>query len=160
MREALTDQVQQSRNRLDGRARLYWMGAAGAVALGAGAAGGIGLAVADGPWWLALLFTPPFVVAAVVYAWLHWRRWWWSVGREALELGHGVVIRHASYVPYHRIQQIDVDRDVVERALGLARLTVHTASATTDAGIPGLSAGEARELRRHLLEQAGRHDGV
>jgi uncharacterized protein len=158
--EAPTGQSQQSRNPLDGRARLYWMGAATAIALAAGMAGGVGLAVTDGPWSLALVFTPPLVVAGVSYAWLRWRHWWWAVGREALELGHGVVIRHASYVPYHRIQQIDIDRDLVERALGLARLTVHTASATTDAGIPGLAFGEARELRRYLLEQAGRDDGV
>lgn len=126
----------------------------------AGVVGGIGLAVVDGPWGLALALLPALVVAAVAVPFLHWTFWWWGVGDGALELGHGVVIRHSSYVPYHRIQQIDVERGPLERAVGLAQLTVHTASATTDATIPGLALEQARTLRQHLLERAGRDDGV
>lgn len=137
-----------------------WVLVTGAFLLGAGIAAGVGLAVVEGPWWLAVALTPLVVAAGTGYAWLHWRHWWWGTAGEALKLGHGVVIRHASYVPYHRIQQIDVERGPLERALGLARLTVHTASATTDAGIPGLGLDEARALRRYLLEQAGHDDGV
>lgn len=131
-----------------------------AVALAAGVAAGIGLAVAEGPWGLAFVLTPWLLTGAVAVAFLHWSFWWWDTGGEALELGHGIVIRHSSYVPYHRIQQIDVERGPLERALGLARLTVHTASATTDAAIPGLALEQARTLRQHLLERAGRDDGV
>lgn len=124
------------------------------------AAASVGLAAVDRPWWPVLPATPPAALAAAGWAHWEWRRWWWGTGAEALEVGHGVVIRRSSYVPYHRIQQIDVERGPVERLLGLASLTVHTASATTDASIPGLAVDDARALRRHLLEQAGRDDGV
>lgn len=157
---ASNDAGEPARQRLDRRARTLWaaLGAGGALAVGV--AGGVALVVVGGPWPVAVVLTPLLLLGATGAAMLHWGFWWWGTGDEALELGHGVVIRHASYVPFHRIQQIDVERGPLERALGLARLTVHTASATTDASIPGLALEEARALRRHLLERAGRDDGV
>lgn len=158
--EPLHSGLEAERQPLHERARTLWVLSIGAFLVAVGLAGGVALALTDGPWWLVVALTPLVVAAGAGYAWLHWRFWWWGTASGALELGHGVVIRHASYVPYHRIQQIDVERGPFERALGLARLTVHTASATTDAGIPGLALDDARALRRYLLEQAGRDDGV
>jgi len=48
----------------------------------------------------------------------------------------------------------------VERAVGLARLVVHTASAGTDATIPGIAAGDAEGLRRLILARTGHGDAV
>jgi membrane protein YdbS with pleckstrin-like domain len=102
------------------------------------------------------------VGAAVGFAWgrARWRRWRWSDLPEALELHRGVIVHRASYVPYHRIQQIDVERGPLERSLGLAQLVVRTASATTDAAVPGLAEDEAVRLRTRLLARAGVDDAV
>jgi membrane protein YdbS with pleckstrin-like domain len=97
---------------------------------------------------------------AVVAAALSWRRWTWSAWPDALELRHGVVVARASLVPYQRIQQIDVSRGPLERALGLSRLVLRTASATSDGELPGIPAEQADELRRHLLRRAGLDDAV
>ena len=99
-------------------------------------------------------------VAGTVGAGLAWRRWRWSAWPDALELRHGVIVQHASLVPYHRIQQIDVERGPLERALGLAHLVLRTASATSDASLPGIPAEDADDLRRHLLARAGIDDAV
>ncbi|HEY8547380.1 MAG TPA: PH domain-containing protein [Acidimicrobiales bacterium] len=150
-------------NPLDPRARRLWalMAAAGAVLLGA-VVTVVVLVVrgADGPWWAG-----PVVVAVggplgVVLARLEWRSWRWHDGPQALELRHGVVFRAASSIPYRRIQQIDLERGPLDRAFGLTQLVVHTASATTDAHIPGLHADDATRLRRHLLDRAGVDDTV
>ena len=71
-----------------------------------------------------------------------------------------MLYRQASLVPYHRIQQIDVTRGPLERALGLSHLVLRTASATSDGMIPGIPAERADELRRLLLERAGLDDAV
>jgi membrane protein YdbS with pleckstrin-like domain len=42
----------------------------------------------------------------------------------------------------------------------LAGLTIHTASAATDAGLPGLPVAEADRLRRLILDRAGAGDAV
>ena len=79
---------------------------------------------------------------------------------DALELRHGVFVLRESLVPYHRIQQIDVVRDPLERALGLSTLELRTAAATTDAKVPGIPADAAESLRRALLERAHVDDAV
>jgi membrane protein YdbS with pleckstrin-like domain len=103
-------------------------------------------------------------VAGAVAAWwlprASWRRWRYQVADDALELRHGVLRRVHSAIPYFRVQHIDVTQGPVERAIGLARLVVHTASAGTDATIPGIAAGDAEALRRLILARAGTGDAV
>jgi membrane protein YdbS with pleckstrin-like domain len=88
------------------------------------------------------------------------RFWRYHVADDALELRHGVLKRVHSAIPYFRVQHIDVAQGPVERAVGLARLIVHTASAGTDATIPGIAAGDAESLRRLILTRAGAGDAV
>jgi membrane protein YdbS with pleckstrin-like domain len=103
-------------------------------------------------------------VAGAVDAWwlprARYRHWRYQVAEDALELRHGVVRRVHSAIPYFRVQHIDVAQGPVERAVGLARLVVHTASAGTDATIPGIAAAEADGLRRLILARAGSGDAV
>ena len=88
------------------------------------------------------------------------RHWRYQVADDALELRHGILRRVHSAIPYFRVQHIDVAQGPVERAVGLARLIVHTASAGTDATIPGVAAGDAEGLRRLILARAGHGDAV
>jgi uncharacterized protein len=103
-------------------------------------------------------------VAGGLAAWwlprVSYRHWRYQVAPDALELRHGVVRRIHSAIPYFRVQHIDVSQGPVERAVGLARLVVHTASAGTDATIPGIAAGDAEGLRRLILARAGSSDAV
>jgi membrane protein YdbS with pleckstrin-like domain len=71
-----------------------------------------------------------------------------------------VIIANESLVPYHRIQQIDVERGPLDRLLGLSSLVLRTASATTDGKIPGIPAATADALRVRLLTRAGADDAV
>jgi membrane protein YdbS with pleckstrin-like domain len=113
---------------------------------------------------------PPGLAAALVAlagglaAWWHpraeYRRWRYEVAEDALELRHGVLRRIHSAIPYVRVQHIDVTQGPVERAVGLSRLVVHTASAGTDATIPGIAAEDAEDLRRLILARAGTGDAV
>lgn len=89
-----------------------------------------------------------------------WRCWGWAAWDDALELHHGVISQRASVVPYHRIQQIDIHRDLVDRMMGLSKLILRTAAATTDATLPGISAAHADELRHRLLQRSGHDDAV
>jgi uncharacterized protein len=107
------------------------------------------------------------VLVALVGALLSWwvpkveyRHWSYAVADDALELRHGIVLRVHSAIPYFRVQHIDVTQGPVERLVGLSRLIIHTASAGTDATIPGIAAEEAEALRHVILARAGTGDAV
>jgi membrane protein YdbS with pleckstrin-like domain len=113
---------------------------------------------------------PPGLAAALlalaggVAAWrlpaLEYRNWRYEVAEDALELRHGILRRVHSAIPYFRVQHIDVTQGPVERLVGVSRLIVHTASAGTDATIPGIAGGDAEGLRRLILARAGTGDAV
>ena len=100
------------------------------------------------------------VVLAAALPGLFYRSWRYRVGEEALELRHGVLTVKRSIVPYFRVQHVDLSQGPIERALGLARLKVHTASAGTDASLPGVELERAEEVRRLVLDRAEVGDGV
>ena len=104
------------------------------------AAAGIGLAV----WWPGACY----------------RGWRYRLAGQAIEVRHGVLTVKESVVPYFRVQHVDVSQGPLERALGLARLKVHTASAGTDASLPGVELERAEEVRRLVLNRAEVGDGV
>ena len=52
--------------------------------------------------------------------------------------GEAIMFHKATVVPYGRLQFVDVDAGPIDRMFGLATVKLHTASASTDATIPGL----------------------
>ena len=89
---------------------------------------------------------------------------WWLIGRQVRAIGYaerdddllvrrGVMFREILVVPYGRLQFVDVQAGPIDRAFGIAQVQLHTASATTDARIPGLSPQEAARLRDRLAER-------
>src|SRR4029450_7959272 len=102
------------------------------------------------------------VVGGLAAWWLpraSYRHWSYQVAGDALELRHGVVRRVHSAIPYFRVQHIDVAQGPVERAVGLARLVLHTASAGNgdtspgpDAAVgPGVPVEGEGQRRLHVL---------
>ena len=78
------------------------------------------------------------------------RAWAYCERAEDLLVRRGVMVSRLSVVPYGRMQFIDVVSGPVERLFGLATVRMHTASAASDARIPGLSSESAAILRDHL----------
>lgn len=99
---------------------------------------------------LALVGT---AVAAAVAPQLVWSNWSYELGDDALELAHGVLFREHSVVPWSRVQHVDVSHGPLDRRYGLAQLKIHTASAKTDAKLPGIASAEAEELRLEILQR-------
>lgn len=149
-------------HQLDPRIRVVWAVSSTVPWIVLGAAGAIGASVVGRPALAVAAVGVALVVAVVgvsVVGW-RWRCWQWSAWDDALELQHGVLNRRASVVPYHRIQQIDIHRDPIDRVLGLSKLILRTAAATSDATLPGIAAEHADELRHALLRRSGQDDAV
>ena len=89
---------------------------------------------------------------------------WWLIGRQVRSWGyaeraddllirHGVMFRVLVVVPYGRMQFVDVQAGPLDRAFGVAHVQLHTASAGTDARIPGVNQAEAERLRDRLASR-------
>ena len=79
--------------------------------------------------------------------------WGYAERADDLLIRRGLMFRELVVVPYGRMQFVDVQAGPLERAFGLAQVQLHTASAGTDARIPGLSAAEAARLRDRLASR-------
>ena len=69
---------------------------------------------------------------------------------DDLLIRRGIFFQRVLVVPYGRMQYVDIGAGPVERGLGLCTLKLHTASAGTNAEIPGLPAAEGARLREQL----------
>ncbi len=94
----------------------------------------------------------PIVALAVSLAMIgpRVRAWGYAERDDDLLVRRGVVFRSLTVVPYGRMQYVDVQAGPLERVFGVAGVQLHTASAATDASIPGLVPAEAARLRDRL----------
>jgi membrane protein YdbS with pleckstrin-like domain len=164
MEQASGDLLDGTEHGLDPRIGAVWAVAAGAVPVLAAAVAVTVLSASnrDNSSASPLIIAGGLALAAIaaVGARMSWSRWRWSAWPNALELRHGVVTAHESLVPYHRIQQIDIERGPLDRMLGLSSLRLRTASASSDGKVPGIPAATADALRVRLLALAGVDDAV
>ncbi|GAB3666416.1 hypothetical protein GCM10027589_31570 [Actinocorallia lasiicapitis] len=125
--------------------------------LGALLVGRTGGALATLSWTAASLLA--FGLAWIV-AELSYRAWGFLEREEDLVITSGVFVRRLVIVPYGRMQFVDVTSGPLEQAFGLATTRLHTASATTDAHVPGLPVAVADELRDRLANRGDRGTGL
>lgn len=112
---------------------------------------------------IALYVIVLYITAEVVY-----RNFHYSLSNTGLEKEHGVLHKKAVSVPYNQIQNINVSRTLIDRILGISRISIETAGRSdlapraivghqktyAEADLPGLTLGVAEELHDVLLEVA------
>jgi membrane protein YdbS with pleckstrin-like domain len=117
-------------------------------------------AVLDAPEWIAFAVGGVVLLLAGTHAFLRYRRWSFEIREDALYLERGVITQVRTVVPLVRIQHVDSSRGPTERIAGLASCVVYTAgSRGADVRIPGLSPGDADDLRERLKRLAIRAEG-
>jgi len=131
------------------------------ISLGVGTLAGVLVAIGlflvpDVPGWLPVAV---LVVDAVVTAWASWligrrvRSWGYAERADDLLVTSGILMRRLVVVPYGRMQLVDLVAGPIHRWLGLTTVQLHTAAATTDARIPGLTPAIAADLRDRLARR-------
>jgi hypothetical protein len=78
---------------------------------------------------------------------------------EAVYTLSGWLVREWRIAPISRVQTVDTEHGPLQQMLGLATVTVTTASARGPVKIGGLADGDARELARTLTERTQAHPG-
>jgi membrane protein YdbS with pleckstrin-like domain len=128
-----------------------------AVALGAVAVlvvGIVGNAKGSVPVWpFAAVAAALAIVALVLWFVLVPRMalsWRYAERQQDLVVRRGRLVRRLTVVPYGRMQVIQVRSNPIAHRLGIATVTLVTASADTDAHITGLPVDVAQALRDRL----------
>ncbi|MGX1806829.1 PH domain-containing protein [Nocardia sp. NPDC055321] len=91
--------------------------------------------------------------------------WWryavhrWEITDEAVYTRTGWFTQESRVAPITRVQTVDTYRGPLERLLGLATVTVTTASSAGAVHISALELADARATVTHLTEIAARHRG-
>lgn len=125
------------------------------------AATAIGLGLGFRSW------LPVIICLAVALPWIafqYWRqarvfhRWGFAERETDLYVRSGLLFRNLTIIPYGRMQVVEVKAGPVERAFGIASVSMVTAGPTVT--VPGLAADDAAALRDRLAsigqaQQAG-----
>ncbi|KAB7518669.1 PH domain-containing protein [Halosegnis rubeus] len=91
------------------------------------------------------------LLATLAYQVAYVRRFSYELTADTFDVYSGVFSRRSREIPYHRIQNVDVTRNVVQRALGIAELAIETAGGgETEATLQYLDVDTADELRAAL----------
>jgi putative membrane protein len=101
------------------------------------------------------------VLAIVGYEVAYWRRYEYALTADTLDIRSGVFGRREREIPLGRIQNVDIRRNVVQRALGIAALDLETAGGgETEAAIRYVDFEEAKRLQREIarLKRGGDAD--
>jgi membrane protein YdbS with pleckstrin-like domain len=124
------------------------------VALLGLAIGLVGLLVPPSPWDVVLAAIGATLLLSSAVAWVMVERvvknWRYAERAQDLLVTHGRLYRRLTVIPYGRMQVIEVSANPVSTRLDIATVTLVTASASTDARIPGLPTAEAHALRDRL----------
>ncbi|WP_348609918.1 PH domain-containing protein [Halobaculum rarum] len=114
----------------------------------------VGMGGGDGATPLAPLAIPAAFLLGAGAALARWYRFEYETLSDRLVVRSGVISRQEREIPLHRVQNVDVRRSVLQRALGLSTVTVETAGGgATEATLDAVGREEADRLR----EELGRH---
>lgn len=128
---------------------------------------GIGLLAGNAPGWVKILVTLGWLTVVGGLAWLSWMipAWQFRYTRYRVDflgllIHRGRMFHSELGVARSRIQHSDVTQGPIQRAYGIATLTIYTAG-TEDAqvALSGIAFDEARRLRAELTGQSS-HDVV
>jgi uncharacterized protein len=104
----------------------------------------------------------PLLIYLLLAAFLAWRYACASVARfgyvlldDGVWIESGVIWRKATFVPRARVQHTEVNHGPIDRKMGLAKLSLHTAGIRMQhITIPGLTEAGAHALRDTLLNRS------
>jgi putative membrane protein len=91
-----------------------------------------------------------FLLVSLVFAWLHWLRFRFAVGADAIVIESGVLSRQHRTIPFDRIQDVGIEQGLIARALGIAKVGLETGAGggkENDATLDAIGLDAAEVLR-------------
>ncbi len=95
------------------------------------------------------------------FAYLRWSRFRYGIGATEIIIESGVLSRNRRTIPFSRIQDVDVERKLLHRVFGLAKVKVESGGGGKDEGsLDSVSIAEADRIRAAVRHAKGQHIAV
>ena len=112
-----------------------------------------------------VMFFILYLIISFVWAKLTYRYWLYELAEDSFKKESGVIWKKYVSVPYERIQNIDINRGLFARILGLSDLQIQTAGSSAmyakflmgvsaEGRLPGLDKEVAEKLRDELIRRS------
>lgn len=110
---------------------------------------------------IAILILVAMLVLAYIWAYLNYHFYRYELTPNGFKKESGVIYKKYVTIPYEKIQNVDIHRNLLARLLGLSDLQIQTAgnsgggySGLSEGRLPGLSVSEAEVLRDELINRS------
>lgn len=91
-----------------------------------------------------------FYLMVFVFPKFRWKRWYYNVDEDSVDMLRGIIFRKRTVVPINRIQHVDTKQGPIYRKFGLSSINISTAATTHE--IPALDEETATQLRNIISE--------
>ena len=91
------------------------------------------------------------IALALAYEFAYYRRYQYTFTDDTFDIESGVLNRREREIPYGRVQNVDISRNVIQRLLGLSAINLETAGGgSTEAAIRYVTADAATTIQDEL----------
>jgi len=99
-----------------------------------------------------------FATIAYIYGILSYEYYRYGLTEEGFKKEYGIIIKKYTTIPYSRIQNVDIYRNLIARYLGLSEIRIQTAgysagNRTSEGVLPGVTVEEAEKIREELIKR-------
>lgn len=99
------------------------------------------------------LLTGPVSPIVLMPLWFRYATLRYKFDEAGVSMRWGILFRREVYLTYRRIQDIHLTRNILQRWMGLAKISLQTASGSSQAEMAIEGVLQAEELRDHLYSQ-------
>ena len=94
------------------------------------------------------------IALALAYEFAYYRRYQYTFTDDTFDIESGVLNRREREIPYGRVQNVDISRNVIQRLLGLSAINLETAGGgSTEAAIRYVTADAATTIQDELRQR-------
>lgn len=96
-------------------------------------------------------------ILVIAYEYLYWKNFVFTVEEDGLKIMSGVISKNDRDIPLKRIQNIDINRNILQRMLGIAKADIETAGGGgTEASLKYVEYEDAQRLQKDVRELKNR----
>lgn len=107
------------------------------------------------PFLYVLPFIGGLILLSVIWQYLDWRRFTYELTDDAVVVQSGVLSHNRRTIPFDRVQDVDIERKLLARLFGLAKVNLETGGAGENEGaLDSVSMAEAERLRGVIRRRA------